>query len=76
MPSATLAGMGAGLFVKLFSNGLRKMPLMREPWEHVLLMGAGAMAANAYVEYEVKIEQEVKDMMASHHGSKFNGVQR
>lgn len=75
MPTATLAGMGAGLFVKLFSNGLRKMPLMREPWEHVLLMGAGAMAANAYVDYEAKVEEEVKAMQAKHHGSHY-GVQR
>eukprot|EP00240_Pyramimonas_obovata_P019026 CAMPEP_0118931964 /NCGR_PEP_ID=MMETSP1169-20130426/8832_1 /TAXON_ID=36882 /ORGANISM="Pyramimonas obovata, Strain CCMP722" /LENGTH=71 /DNA_ID=CAMNT_0006874547 /DNA_START=98 /DNA_END=313 /DNA_ORIENTATION=+ len=71
-----MAGAGAGLFIKLFSNGLRKVPLMREPWEHVLLMGAGAMAANAYVQYETQIEAEVKAMTTKRSEAHFQGVQR
>uniref|UniRef100_A0AAV1TM01 Uncharacterized protein n=1 Tax=Peronospora matthiolae TaxID=2874970 RepID=A0AAV1TM01_9STRA len=31
-----------GLSTKIGSNVLQKVPYMRHPWEHVLLMGVGA----------------------------------
>ncbi|KAG1688699.1 hypothetical protein DVH05_003136 [Phytophthora capsici] len=35
-----------GLSTKIGSNVLRKVPYMREPWEHVLFMGVGAGLGN------------------------------
>lgn len=39
-------GCGSGLFVAVFSNGVRKLPLFRRPWDHLILMGImGALGA-------------------------------
>ena len=39
MVSGALVGGILGLTLQLYSNGVRKLPLMRHPWEHVLLTG-------------------------------------
>ena len=37
----TTAALGSlsGLFIGVFSNGVRKLPLFRRPWDHLILMG-------------------------------------
>ena len=39
MVSGLLLGGVLGLTVQLYSNAVRKLPLMRHPWEHVLWTG-------------------------------------
>ncbi|CAN8066808.1 unnamed protein product [Agarophyton chilense] len=40
--SAAFVGGCLGFTLAAFSNGVRKLPLMRSPWEHVLYFGVGA----------------------------------
>ncbi|RVW75559.1 hypothetical protein CK203_056468 [Vitis vinifera] len=46
---ATVVGAVLGLSVQLHSNALRKLLLMRHPWEHVLAIGIGAVFGNQLV---------------------------
>ncbi|EEH58869.1 uncharacterized protein MICPUCDRAFT_56150 [Micromonas pusilla CCMP1545] len=62
--TATMAGAAMGFGTQLFINALRKLPLLRNPWEHVLWTGGGVWAANAMAEWEVKLTEEVKAMQA------------
>ncbi|CBK24815.2 uncharacterized protein [Blastocystis hominis] len=41
---AGLTGCCIGLLTKLYSNSLRKLPYMREPWEHLIYMGVGGFS--------------------------------
>ncbi|CAI5512938.1 unnamed protein product [Closterium sp. Naga37s-1] len=58
--SATLVGAAMGLGVQFYSNAVRKLPLMRHPWEHLLGMGIGAYAANQLVAFEVKAAADLE----------------
>lgn len=46
MPSLT--GGVIGLSIALMSNGVRKLPLMRQPWDHVLYFCVGLYAGDQY----------------------------
>ncbi len=60
MPATpTLIGAGLGLFVQLYCNALMKLPLMRNPWQHAVAMGAGAAFAGWLVEFEKEQEKEL-----------------
>ena len=37
--TTALFGSLSGLFIGVYSNGVRKLPLLRKPWEHLVLMG-------------------------------------
>ncbi|BBN13971.1 hypothetical protein MPTK1_6g07830 [Marchantia polymorpha subsp. ruderalis] len=67
--TAGLLGAGMGLFVQLYSNGVRKLPLMRHPWEHVLAMGLGSAFGNAVVKWEdhlqVQLDKLIEDAKTS-----------
>ncbi len=52
-------GASLGLAVQLYSNAVRKLPLMRNPWEHLIAVGAGAAAANWVVGFEERTQKEV-----------------
>eukprot|EP00249_Psilotum_nudum_P029427 c401_g1_i1 orf=37-396(+) len=56
----TLVGACLGLASQLYSNAIRKRPLMRHPWEHVLLMGLGAVAANGLVSWEERVQADLE----------------
>ncbi|KAL3680530.1 hypothetical protein R1sor_023486 [Riccia sorocarpa] len=62
--TAGLIGAGMGLFVQLYSNGVRKLPLMRHPWEHVLAMGLGSAFGNAVVQWEEKLQTDLDKLIA------------
>ena len=64
MVSGAFFGGCIGLGINLYSNALRKVPLMRQPWEHVIALGAGAWAGNALVEYENRTAKELEVMLA------------
>ncbi|KAH9569785.1 hypothetical protein CY35_02G009100 [Sphagnum magellanicum] len=57
--TATFVGAALGLSIQFFSNGVRKLPLMRHPWEHVLAVGLGAAFGNAMAKWEVHLQQEL-----------------
>ncbi|EKX41795.1 hypothetical protein GUITHDRAFT_153752 [Guillardia theta CCMP2712] len=42
MAGEMLMGATFGVLVKLYSNSLRRVSLLRQPWEHFLLAGIGA----------------------------------
>ena len=42
---------------------LRKVPLMRDPWEHVLLIGLGAWAGSSLTAYEVRTAMEIEELL-------------
>lgn len=60
MPGATVIGACLGLGAQLYINAVRKLPLMRNPWEHVIAMGAGAAFGGWIVGVEEKTAKDVK----------------
>ena len=42
--SGTVFGAMLGLGVQFYSNAVRKLPLMRNPWEHAIALGLGGFA--------------------------------
>ncbi|XP_042519851.1 uncharacterized protein LOC122093561 [Macadamia integrifolia] len=61
--SATVIGVLLGFGTQVYSNGLRKLPLMRHPWEHVLGMGLGAIFANQLVKWDAKLQEDLDKML-------------
>ncbi|KAK9808481.1 hypothetical protein WJX73_010793 [Symbiochloris irregularis] len=61
--SGAVFGAGIGLSVQLFSNGIRKVPLLRDPWEHVFFIGAGAYLGDWLGKYEARTSAEIEDIL-------------
>lgn len=61
--TSTIVGAGLGLFVQLYSNAVMKLPLMRNPWQHVVAMGAGAAFTTWLVKFEKEQEEELAVML-------------
>lgn len=61
--SATLVGAFTGAGVMVYANAIRKMPLIRQPWGHVMLGAAGAYAANAVVDFEKQVAVELSELL-------------
>ena len=59
MSAAVIGGL-MGLGVQLYVNTVRKLPLFRNPWEHVLLVGAGAAFGNWIVDFEERTAEDVR----------------
>ena len=64
MVSGAFFGGCIGLGINMYSNALRKVPLMRQPWEHVIATGLGAWAGNQLVEFENRTAKELDEMLA------------
>ncbi|KAG9456239.1 hypothetical protein H6P81_000747 [Aristolochia fimbriata] len=62
--SATLIGALLGLGTQMYSNALRKLPLMRHPWEHVLGMGLGVIFAKQLVKWDEQLQVDLDKMLA------------
>jgi len=45
---STMTGASLGVLLQFYSNGVRKLPLFRQPWLHVGLGVTGALAGAAY----------------------------
>ena len=61
-------GAAFGFGVKALSNSLRRLPLMNQPWEHVILAGLGGYAGIKYTELAaqtVSKEDQLLSMRAS-----------
>lgn len=65
MASGAVIGSALGLGIQLYANAVRKLPLMRNPWEHVLFIGAGAYAGNWLVEFEERTGRELEEILAA-----------
>ncbi|XP_052202049.1 uncharacterized protein LOC127807893 [Diospyros lotus] len=64
MPAtASVIGALLGLGTQIYSNSLRKLPLMRHPWEHVLGMGLGAVFVNQLVKWDAKLQEDLDKML-------------
>ncbi|MCO5569931.1 hypothetical protein L7F22_023645 [Adiantum nelumboides] len=77
MGTATFFGATFGLACQFYSNAIRKQPLMRHPWEHVLLMSIGIVVANGLANWEKKLEADVERHMkedAELNRSRFKGI--
>lgn len=59
MPSATVVGAVLGLGVQLYTNAVRKLPLMRSPWQHAIAATAGGAFGSWLVTFEAKTEKEL-----------------
>lgn len=53
-----------GLGVVLYSNAVRKLPLYRSPWEHVIGLGLGAYCGNWLVKYEDRTAREIDEILS------------
>ena len=42
---------------------LRKVPMLRDPWEHVLLIGIGAYCGDWLTKYEERTAKEVDEIL-------------
>jgi len=63
--SATTAGTAFGFALQVYINSVRKLPLTRRPWQYAVLMGAGAVAANAIVDFEEQMEADIERTLAA-----------
>ncbi len=57
--SAPIFGAALGVGVQLYVNAVRKLPLMRDPWLHVLWAGAGASFGTWLVSFEERTEKDL-----------------
>ena len=64
-----LVGAACGLTVQLYSNAVRKLPLMRHPWEHLLMFGFGGFLGHQFTKWEDQQRGELGSML--HNMNKF-----
>ncbi|KAK3282687.1 hypothetical protein CYMTET_9582 [Cymbomonas tetramitiformis] len=62
--SAAVIGAAMGFGIQLVSNGLRKLPLMRHPWEHVIATSIGFSAGGMLVAWEEQTAKELEELVA------------
>lgn len=61
--SGAAIGSLLGLGVQLYANAVRKLPLMRNPWEHVIAIGLGGYAGKWLVEFEERTALELEEIL-------------
>lgn len=61
----TTAAVGAlfGFTVQIYANAVRKLPVMRSPWEHMIWAGLGATAFTVADRKKAELEVEVQEMI-------------
>ncbi|GAB5030055.1 Hypothetical protein NocV09_00201890 [Nannochloropsis oceanica] len=62
---AGLFGASLGIFVKMASNSMRKIPLRREPWDYPLFMIVGTWVGYKYVSLEASLTERVNEKRAA-----------
>jgi hypothetical protein len=65
MPSAPVVGALLGVGVQIYTNAVRKLPLMRSPWQHVIAAGAGAAFGSYLVQFEKETEKDLSGEAAA-----------
>eukprot|EP00540_Astrosyne_radiata_P006172 CAMPEP_0116864020 /NCGR_PEP_ID=MMETSP0418-20121206/24578_1 /TAXON_ID=1158023 /ORGANISM="Astrosyne radiata, Strain 13vi08-1A" /LENGTH=78 /DNA_ID=CAMNT_0004499171 /DNA_START=13 /DNA_END=246 /DNA_ORIENTATION=+ len=61
---AALVGGASGFGIQIFANAMRKVPLSRQPWNHVGLFLVGCWAGNAYVRLERNLLDDINQIRA------------
>ncbi len=61
--SGAAIGSLLGLGVQLYANAVRKLPLMRNPWEHAIAIGLGGYAGKWLVEFEERTALELEEIL-------------
>ncbi len=61
--SATIVGAFTGATVMVYTNAIRKMPMIRQPWGHVILATAGAYTFNAILDFEQQVSQDLSVLL-------------
>jgi len=61
--SGTVFGAVLGLGVQFYSNAVRKLPLMRNPWEHAIALGVGGAAGHWLVGFEERTAAELDEIL-------------
>jgi len=59
-----LFGAVSGFGIAMMTNATRKIPLSREPWNHVMLTVFGYWAGNYYVKTEKRLVQDINEIRA------------
>ncbi|KAL4450699.1 hypothetical protein ABPG77_001055 [Micractinium sp. CCAP 211/92] len=59
-----IAGAVLGAGVQFYVNAVRKLPLTRAPYLHVLWAGAGASFGAWLVDFEERTEKELAEMLS------------
>lgn len=59
----TVFGAVVGLGVQFYSNAVRKYPLMRNPWGHLIALGAGAYCGSWVDDFEARTEKDIEELM-------------
>ena len=59
MPSTVLVGSLLGFGVQVYTNAVRKLPLLRSPWQHAIAAGVGAAFTTWLVRFEEQTAQEL-----------------
>ena len=57
--SIPVLGAAMGVGIQLYVNAVRKLPVMRDPWLHVLWAGAGASFGTWLVGFEERTEKDL-----------------
>ncbi|KAL2343587.1 hypothetical protein Fmac_004872 [Flemingia macrophylla] len=61
--SATAIGALLGLKCQIHSNSLRKLPIMRHPWEHLVAMGLGVVFVHQLFKWRDQTEMDRGKML-------------
>eukprot|EP00541_Cyclophora_tenuis_P005218 CAMPEP_0116550934 /NCGR_PEP_ID=MMETSP0397-20121206/5691_1 /TAXON_ID=216820 /ORGANISM="Cyclophora tenuis, Strain ECT3854" /LENGTH=78 /DNA_ID=CAMNT_0004075797 /DNA_START=58 /DNA_END=291 /DNA_ORIENTATION=- len=61
---SVLVGGFSGLSIQFMSNAIRKVPLSREPWNHVGMFILGCWAGNQYCKVEEQLVDDINELRA------------
>ena len=61
---AAWAGAMFGVCTKLFYNGLRKVPLRREPWDYIIFAGVGSLIGYEGSKFQKRQIEGLKSLSA------------
>ncbi|PXF47028.1 hypothetical protein BWQ96_03218 [Gracilariopsis chorda] len=64
MSSTALAYGCMGFALAAFSNGVRKLPVMRRPWEHVMYFGIGTWLGSKVDSFKTNNKALLAEQMA------------
>lgn len=59
MATPTILGAFLGFGVQIYSNAVRKLPLMQSPWQHAVAAGAGAAFGTWLVDFETRTRKDL-----------------
>jgi hypothetical protein len=67
---AVLVGSVLGAGIQMYSNAVRKLPLMRRPWEHLMWAGIGGTFGYAVRAYEERESKHLEALLARYNATR------